>query len=198
LCVRGLSPGHADSAPGRALGQGPAQDSALQRTKPANKPGQCPRNRPGPVYRRKRALHACFRAGHACGTRTVRTCLYLTTHANTWENAGLCGGRRSTAMPSTMSSFVARSVPPSPVPTPAPPVLSGVPCPDPPRFLAWKGVAAASAARRRVRCYGMPECLASLLSNAASCRPLAVGGCGFVGFRSFWGADTMGKTRSSA
>jgi hypothetical protein len=66
LCVRGLPPGHADSAPGRALGQGPAQDSALQRTKPANKPGQCPRNRPEPMCRRERALHACFRAFFLC------------------------------------------------------------------------------------------------------------------------------------
>ena len=57
-------------------------------------------------------MHVCFRAGHACGTRTVRACLFLrnqTTHADTWENAGLRGGRRSTAMPSTTSSSGAPS-----------------------------------------------------------------------------------------
>jgi len=157
-------------------------------------------------------MHVCFRAGHACGTRTVRACLFLrnqTTHADTWENAGLRGGRRSTAMPSTTSSSVARSVPPPPPAHPRPhPPKRGSPRPplplplsvESPALSLERGGRRLCSEGRGVNIYAPMGCLNvwhALLSHAASCRPLADRGCGFVGFRSSSCAGTMGKTRSS-
>lgn len=135
--ARGLPLGHTDCPPGRAFGQAPAQDSAIHSTKPANEPGPCLRT---PTMHPCAGAHALYVCAFVLGMPVVPECLSnenIPRALDTWENAGLCGGRRSTAMPSTTSFSVAKSLSPSSVPLC--PSSQWVPSSEPPCCLGVMG-----------------------------------------------------------